>query len=69
MIFVPHLKRNPNQNDFLIAETFKVLLNDAAINPESLMSIECCFVEILQKCLLNSKFSLKQRFLQFYIPN
>ena len=55
MIFEPYLKCNPNQYDFIIAETFKVLLNNAAINPESLMSIECCFVEILQKCLLNSK--------------
>ena len=69
MIFVPHLLCNPNQYNFLIAETFKVLLNNAAINPERLMSIECCFVEILQKCLLNSKFSLKQRFIQVYIPN
>ena len=59
MIFVPHLKCNPNQYDFLIAETFKVLPNNAAINPESLMSIDCCFVEILQKMLAEFEIQLK----------
>ena len=59
MIFVPHLKCNLNQYNFLVAETCKVLLNNAAINPESLMSIECCFVEILQKMLAKFEIQLE----------